>query len=79
MSGGHSHGVPGAEQRRALTVVLAISSGILAAEAAGAFLSGSLALLADAGHMLSDVAGLGLALTATVLAARPVSDTRPWG
>ena len=79
MSGGHSHGAPGPGQRRALTVVLAISSAILAAEVAGAFLSGSLALLADAGHMLSDVAGLGLALTATVLAARPVSDTRTWG
>lgn len=79
MSGGHSHGAPGPGQRRALTVVLAISSAILAAEVTGAFLSGSLALLADAGHMLSDVAGLGLALTATVLAARPVSDTRTWG
>ncbi len=79
MSGGHSHGVPGPGQRRALTVVLGISSAILAAEVAGALLSGSLALLADAGHMLSDVAGLGLALTATVLAARPASDTRTWG
>ena len=79
MSGGHSHGAPGPGQRRALTVVLGISSVILAAEVAGAVLSGSLALLADAGHMLSDVAGLGLALTATVLAARPATDKRTWG
>src|ERR1019366_9213665 len=63
-SGGHAHGVRPAGQRRALTVVLGISSAILAAEVAGAFLAGSLALLADAGHMLSDVAELGLALTA---------------
>jgi len=60
-------------------VVLGISSAILAAEVAGAFLAGSLALLADAGHMLSDVAGLGLALTAAVLAARPATDERTWG
>lgn len=79
MSGGHSHGAPGAGQRRALTVVLSISAAILAAEVAGAALSGSLALLADAGHMLSDVAGLALALTATVLAARPATDARTWG
>ena len=79
MSGGHAHGVPPAGQRRALTVVLGISSAILAAEVAGAFLAGSLALLADAGHMLSDVAGLGLALTAAVLAARPATDERTWG
>jgi cobalt-zinc-cadmium efflux system protein len=79
VSGGHSHGVPAAGQRRALTVVLGISSAILAAEVAGAFLSGSLALLADAGHMLSDVAGLGLALAAAVLAARPATDARTWG
>jgi cobalt-zinc-cadmium efflux system protein len=76
---GHSHGVPAPGQRRALTVVLGISVTILAAEVAGAVLSGSLALLADAGHMLSDVAGLGLALAATVLAARPATDTRTWG
>ena len=81
MSGGHGHGhgVPAAGQRRALTVVLGISSAILAAEVAGGLLSGSLALLADAGHMLSDVAGLGLALAAAVLAARPATDARTWG
>ncbi len=79
MSAGHSHGAAAVGERRALTVVLGISAGILAAEVAGAVLSGSLALLADAGHMLSDVAGLALALTVTVLAARPATDTRTWG
>ena len=41
--------------------------------------SGSLALLADAGHMLTDVAGLGLALLASVLSGRPATDARTWG
>ena len=59
--------------------MLGISSAILAAEVVGGLLAGSLALLADAGHMLSDVAGLGLALSAAVLAARPATDTRTWG
>lgn len=80
MSSSHTHGgAPPPGQRRALSAVLAISGSILAAEVAGAVLSGSLALLADAGHMLSDVAGLALALTATVLAGRPATDQRTWG
>jgi len=45
----------------------------------GAFLSGSLALLADAGHVLTDVAGLSLALFAAVLSARPATPERTWG
>ena len=43
------------------------------------FVSGSLALLADAGHMLTDVAGLTLAYVAAVLARRPATDSRTWG
>ena len=58
---------------------MAISATILAAEVIGAVLSGSLALLADAGHMLSDVAGLGLALAATVLAAARPPTPAPGG
>jgi cobalt-zinc-cadmium efflux system protein len=77
---GHSHGVPaGSAHRRPLAVVLAISTAILAVEVVGAAVSGSLALLADAGHMLTDVAGLGLALVAAVLAGRPATDARTWG
>ena len=81
MSGGHDHGhaVPQGRHRRPLTIVLAISASILVVETIGAFRSGSLALLADAGHMLTDVAGLGLALTAAVLADRPSTDARTWG
>jgi cobalt-zinc-cadmium efflux system protein len=47
----HGHGLPGAGYRRPLAVVLGISGTILAVEVAGAFISGSVALLADAGHM----------------------------
>ena len=82
MSGGghsHDHSPPGAGHRRALAVVLGISGTILAVEVAGAFVSGSLALLADAGHMLTDVAGLSLALVAAVLAGRPATQDRTWG
>jgi cobalt-zinc-cadmium efflux system protein len=77
--GGHGHGLPGAGHRRPLAVVLGISGTILAVEVIGAFVSGSLALLADAGHMLTDVAGLSLALVAAVLAGRPATEARTWG
>jgi cobalt-zinc-cadmium efflux system protein len=58
---------------------LAITSAVLVVEAAGGLLSGSLALLADAGHMLTDVAALGLALFAFWLSARPPSSRRTFG
>ncbi len=74
----HTHAV-GADTRRRLGTVLAISVTILVVEVIGAVVSGSLALLADAGHVLTDVAGLGLALFASVLAARPSTDARTWG
>lgn len=64
---------------RRLATVLAITSTILVVEIVGALVSGSLALLADAGHMLTDVAGLSLALVASVLATRPTSLARTWG
>ncbi|NJC71193.1 cation transporter [Planosporangium thailandense] len=76
---GHGHGLPAGGPRRPLAIVLAISTAILAVEVVGALLSGSLALLADAGHLLTDVAGLALALVAAVLAGRPATDTRTWG
>jgi cobalt-zinc-cadmium efflux system protein len=83
VSGGHSHGAAGTagnrRARRPLALVLAITSTILVAEVVGALLSGSLALLADAGHMLTDVAGLSLALIAAVLAGRPATYARTWG
>jgi cobalt-zinc-cadmium efflux system protein len=76
---GHGHALPSAGHRRPLATVLGISTVILAVEVVGALLSGSLALLADAGHMLTDVAGLTLALVAAALAGKPATDARTWG
>jgi cobalt-zinc-cadmium efflux system protein len=73
----HSHAPP--DHRGRLGVVLAITSAVLLAEVVGAVLSGSLALVADAGHMLSDVAGLTLAWFAATLVRRPPSAQRTWG
>jgi len=59
--------------------VIGIVSVVLVAEVIGAWITGSLALLADAGHMFSDLAGLIIALTATVVAARPATDRQTFG
>jgi cobalt-zinc-cadmium efflux system protein len=76
----HLHGSSTVEEnRRRLVVVLSTTSLVLLAEVVGAAVSGSLALLADAGHMLTDIAGLTLALVAAVLGRRPATDTRTWG
>jgi cobalt-zinc-cadmium efflux system protein len=78
----HDHqraGPTGLSSGTRLTMVLAISATILVVEVVGAVLSGSLALLADAGHMLTDVAGLSLALVAARLVDRPTTDERTWG
>ncbi|MET1060046.1 MAG: cation diffusion facilitator family transporter [Nocardioides sp.] len=80
MGAGHGHGQPGAAQHRGrLATVLIITVTVLVVEVVGAVLSGSLALLADAAHMLTDVAGLTLGLIVAVLAARPATDERTWG
>jgi cobalt-zinc-cadmium efflux system protein len=74
---GHDHAA-GANRRR-LGVAIGIVAFVLVVEVLGALLSGSVALFADAGHMLSDLTGLVVALVATVLAARPATDTRTFG
>ncbi len=76
---GHAHGAELVDHRGRLTVVLGITLAVLVVEVVGAFVSGSLALLADAGHMLTDVGGLTLAYVAAVLARRPATDSRTWG
>jgi cobalt-zinc-cadmium efflux system protein len=76
----HSHGGAAlADHRGRLAAVLAVTLAVLVVEVVGAVVSGSLALLADAGHMLTDVAGLALGLIAAVLARRPATDARTWG
>ncbi|GAB7191729.1 cation diffusion facilitator family transporter [Kineococcus sp. NUM-3379] len=78
---GHGHGVATAagRHRGRLLVVLAVTVAVLAVEVVGGVLSGSLALLADAGHVLTDAAGLALALVAVHLAQRPATARRTWG
>ena len=76
---GHSHGVNRAMQRRALWLALAANGGFLVAEAVGGFAFRSLALLADAAHMLSDVAGLAIALVAQRLIDRPATARHSFG
>ena len=77
---GHDHHRSAtAAHRGRLSAVFAITVAVLVVEVAGAALSGSLALLADAGHVLADGAGIGLALLAIRFAARPASPQRTFG
>ena len=76
---GHSHGTATGTHRSRLLGVLAITVSIMVAEVIGGLISGSLALLADAGHMLTDAAGVGLALLAATFAARPTTPERTFG
>ena len=69
MGDGHGHEVTATgEHRNRLIVVLVITSVVLIVEVIGGLVAGSLALLADAGHMLTDSTGLILALIAASLA-----------
>jgi len=74
----HPHEERG-ESRRALTVVLVMTAGFTVAEVVGGLLTGSLALLADAGHMISDNLSLGLALFAVWLAGQPETPEKSFG
>ena len=68
-----------AATRRRLALVLGISAVLMIVEAIGGMLTGSLALLADAGHMLSDVGALGFALFAAWFASRPSPPRNTYG
>lgn len=77
---GHAHvESAGGKNERNLTIVFFMTLSYLIIEVAGGFLTGSLALLADAGHMLTDVAGVGLALLAIRFAMRPATPERTYG
>jgi cobalt-zinc-cadmium efflux system protein len=79
---GHAHAHPEARSdadRRALRAALAITATFLAVEVAGGILSGSLALLADAGHMATDLASLALALFALHLSGREPTPEKTFG
>jgi len=68
-----------AESRRRLALALGITAAVMVAEALGGWFAGSLALLADAGHMLADTAALGLALFVARVAQRPATPERSFG
>jgi cobalt-zinc-cadmium efflux system protein len=74
----HSHG-RAARSRRRLSIVLVLTAVYMVAEAVGGWMTGSLALLADAGHMLTDVAALALALIAAWFSSRPATSSKTFG
>ncbi|MEM7434418.1 MAG: cation diffusion facilitator family transporter, partial [Myxococcota bacterium] len=79
---GHAHGEAGsggAANRKRLTIALVLTAVYMVAEVVGGYVSNSLALLADAGHMLSDVAALGLSLAAVSWSQRPATRERTYG
>lgn len=76
--GGHTHSHAHASRGR-LAAALAVTATILTVELVAAFLSGSLSLAADAGHMAVDSSGLVVALCAAHLMARPRDDRHTWG
>ena len=74
----HIHSAAAASRGR-LVAVFGLTLAIFAVEVVGGFASNSLAVLADAGHMLTDVAGIGLALLAIWIGARPAGPGRTFG
>src|SRR4051812_13342951 len=76
MSHGHSHDHSRVDDRRALGIALALIAGFMVVEIATGIVAGSLALLADAGHMLTDALALAAALVASRLATRRPGG--PW-
>jgi len=79
MHGGGSHGTAAAKHSKRLAIALAMTATYMVAEIIGGLITGSLALLADAAHMATDVAGLGLALLAIRFAARPATPQKTYG
>ncbi|MFC9919533.1 cation diffusion facilitator family transporter [Agromyces binzhouensis] len=79
---GHSHDHAAdahAAGRRRLAIAIAIIASFVVVQVVGGVLTGSLALLADAGHMTSDLLGLVVALGAAIVAARPANDRQTYG
>lgn len=76
---GHKHAIPADADARYLTIALALIAGFMIVEVIAATMSGSLALLADAGHMLVDVGALGASLWAARLAIRPAAGVWTYG
>lgn len=79
MSSGHAHDHGSGQDRSRLAVAFGLTVGILVVQVVGALLTGSLALLVDSAHVLTDVGGLLVALVAASLVARPTTARRTWG
>jgi cobalt-zinc-cadmium efflux system protein len=85
MTGHHVHGPARSENRayaptlRNMLAVLLITAGIMVAEIVGGLLANSLALLSDAGHMLTDILALGMSLAAMRFAQRPPTSSKTFG
>src|SRR5690349_16190213 len=84
MHDGHGHSLPkagsaAARHKSRLARAFVLTASYMVAEVAGGFLTGSLALLADAAHMLTDAGGLALALIAIRFAERPATPQKTYG
>ena len=79
MGAGHSHALPESQSESTLWFALGLTSTFLIAEVISGVLLNSLALLADAAHMFTDAAALGIALAAVRLARRPADARRTYG
>ncbi len=75
----HDHSHTAGASRTRLAIALALTATVLVGEVVAGLLTGSLSLLADAGHMLTDAGGLVIALTAAHLSRRPATDRSTWG
>src|SRR6266699_4168504 len=83
-AGGHRHAHGSrltltGEHSRSLVIVMLVTIAVAVAEAAGAWVSGALVLLADAAHMAADAGGVGLSLLAVLFATRPPTPRRTFG
>ncbi|GAA0492371.1 cation diffusion facilitator family transporter [Microbacterium aurantiacum] len=79
MGAGHSHATGDATPRKKLLIAFSITASVFVIEVIGAVITGSLALLVDAAHMLTDVIGLAMAVTAAHLMNRPPSERYTFG
>ena len=77
--GGHNHGVSADADKRYLLTALALIAAFMIVEVVVGFVVGSVALIADAGHMLSDVGALAASLWAIKLAAKPAAGAWTYG
>ncbi|WP_029901861.1 cation diffusion facilitator family transporter [Prevotella sp. 10(H)] len=75
--GGHSHGHNA--NKKALTISFVLIAGFMVIEFVGGYLTNSLALISDAGHMLSDAVALGLSLSALIFGARAATPSKTYG